>query len=316
MLARNVVLRTLGTGAAVALLVGGAWADGDRTWTGWLGVSIAEETEYHEGGARITRVIEGSPAEEAGLRAGDIIVDFDGRTIRGPMALTQQVRGKEPGETVSISVVRDDREQSFDVELGDRGSFEFDRHFFDGESFEVFGERMGEFGERMGELGERLGEMFDCDDGDCDFGFSHSFDCDEGDCRFDLGGLFDCDDGDCVEFHFDWSDRPMLGVLIATSTSELLEHLGSPDGSGVLVSKVISGSPADEAGLQVGDVIVSVDGQEIDGAGDIGRALRDKAGQSVDVEVIRDGNSRSLQVNIPGEEKENRPAKFQGGSRT
>ncbi len=108
----------------------------------------------------------------------------------------------------------------------------------------------------------------------------------------------------------------MLGVQIATSTSELLEHLGSPDGNGVLVSKVISGSPADEAGLQVGDVIVSVDGREIDGAGDVGRALRAQAGQSVDVEVIRDGNSLSLQVNIPGEEKDNRPAKFRGGSRT
>ena len=44
----------------------------------FLGVQIEEETEYEEGGARVTSVVKGSPAEEAGLEDEDIIVGFDG----------------------------------------------------------------------------------------------------------------------------------------------------------------------------------------------------------------------------------------------
>ena len=54
----------------------------------FLGVSLEEETELDSGGARVTHVVDDSPAEKAGIEEGDVIVSFDGETIRGPVALT------------------------------------------------------------------------------------------------------------------------------------------------------------------------------------------------------------------------------------
>ena len=278
---------------------------------GWLGVAITEEVEYDEGGARITHVIDGSPAEAAGVQDGDIIVGVDGRTVRGPMSLTKQIRDKQPGDSVSLTIVRDGREQTIDVEIGERRqgshgrSFSFD-HRFDFEGLEGLGERMGD-------LGERLGEMFDCDDGDCvlncDDGDCSLFNCDD-DCNFSFQGWTgSCDGDDCSDFQFNWSGRrPLLGVQLSESTKELLEHLGSPDGIGVLVSKVIAGSPAEAAGVEVGDVIISIAGREVESVHDIRRGLAENQGRNFDLEVIRDRATRRLEVTLPETEDFNRPA--------
>ncbi|NIS30982.1 MAG: PDZ domain-containing protein, partial [Actinobacteria bacterium] len=50
-----------------------------------------EETDLDEGGARVTHVMDDSPADRAGLRRGDVIIGFNGKTIRGPAGLTKQI---------------------------------------------------------------------------------------------------------------------------------------------------------------------------------------------------------------------------------
>jgi len=89
----------------------------------FLGVTMEEETDHEEGGARITSVVEGSPAEEAGLQEGDIIVGFGKDTIRGPVGLTKKIRDLEAGDEIEITVLRDGRKRSFDVELGKRSAY-------------------------------------------------------------------------------------------------------------------------------------------------------------------------------------------------
>ncbi len=58
-------------------------------------------------GLRITGVREGSPAEKAGLRAGDVIVEFDGREVSDIYAYTYALRDKKPGDEVRVVVERD-----------------------------------------------------------------------------------------------------------------------------------------------------------------------------------------------------------------
>ena len=72
----------------------------------FLGVTMEEEVDHEEGGARITSVVDGSPAAEAGLEEGDIVVRFDKDTIRGPVSLTKKIRGREAGDTVEITFGR------------------------------------------------------------------------------------------------------------------------------------------------------------------------------------------------------------------
>jgi hypothetical protein len=73
-----------------------------------------------ERGVRITGVRAGSPAEQAGLTGGDIIVRFDDEEIPDIYAFTAALRSRKPGDAVTVTVVRGDREIPIRVVLGSR----------------------------------------------------------------------------------------------------------------------------------------------------------------------------------------------------
>jgi putative serine protease PepD len=73
----------------------------------------------------------------------------------------------------------------------------------------------------------------------------------------------------------------------------------SPNGDGAQVSTVVSGSPADKAGLQAGDVITAIDGNAISGADDLTATTgRHKPGDKVTLTVTRDGKTVKLTVTL------------------
>lgn len=74
-----------------------------------------------ERGVRITGVRAGSPAEEAGLTGGDIIIRFDDGDIADIYEFTAALRSRKPGDAVVVTVVRDGREVPLRVVLGRRG---------------------------------------------------------------------------------------------------------------------------------------------------------------------------------------------------
>ena len=92
---------------------------------GWLGVSLIDidrETMQIMGlegrrGAFASMVFLGSPAEKAGIRAGDYITAVDGREMRNSNFLTQTVGGIRPGERAVFTVVRDGVERNFTVTI-------------------------------------------------------------------------------------------------------------------------------------------------------------------------------------------------------
>jgi predicted metalloprotease with PDZ domain len=90
--------------------------------------------------------------------------------------------------------------------------------------------------------------------------------------------------------------RAYLGVSLLDLTDELREHFGAPKDSGLLVSSVADDSPANKAGIRTGDIIVSVDGKDIDSSSDLRRELREKKdGDTVRLEVLR-GRSRQTVI--------------------
>jgi hypothetical protein len=70
-------------------------------------------------GILVNRVLKGSPADHAGLRAGDLIVALEGEAVAGSSDLIRALRAHEPGETVDLSVLRDRSRQELRVELGE-----------------------------------------------------------------------------------------------------------------------------------------------------------------------------------------------------
>jgi Do/DeqQ family serine protease len=86
--------------------------------------------------------------------------------------------------------------------------------------------------------------------------------------------------------------RPWLGVSILDVTADLQQYFKLPDRKGAIIGEVVSGSPADKAGLQVGDVIRKVDNQPIENAQALVDVIAKKqVGQTVGLEIYRNGQT-------------------------
>ena len=93
--------------------------------------------------------------------------------------------------------------------------------------------------------------------------------------------------------------RGYLGVGLTELTPELRTHFGAPEDAGVMVSSVEEGSPADKAGLQVGDILARVDGKDVQSSWDVRSEVRTfEEGQQVPLEVWRDRKVQTLNATI------------------
>ena len=70
-------------------------------------------------GALVNSVISGGPAERAGVRAGDVIIAFNGNPVDDPNGLRNAVARTAPGSDVALTVWRDRRQQELRVTLGE-----------------------------------------------------------------------------------------------------------------------------------------------------------------------------------------------------
>jgi membrane-associated protease RseP (regulator of RpoE activity) len=96
---------------------GGSNGNGGTTQSGgFLGVAIQDPDDGS--GAEITDVQSGSPADDAGLRAGDVITEVDGDQIADAAALPPAIRAHASGDTVTITYTRDGTTSTVDVTLG------------------------------------------------------------------------------------------------------------------------------------------------------------------------------------------------------
>jgi putative serine protease PepD len=90
----------------------------------FLGVTLADATATADGvtrrGAEVQEVTEGSPAAEAGIRSGDVIVEIDGHAVGGAESLTAFVRERAAGAESTLTVVRDGKTTELDVTLATR----------------------------------------------------------------------------------------------------------------------------------------------------------------------------------------------------
>nr|MBX2854429.1 Do family serine endopeptidase [Paracoccaceae bacterium] len=93
--------------------------------------------------------------------------------------------------------------------------------------------------------------------------------------------------------------RGWLGVRIQSVDETIAESLGLDDAMGALVSEVTEDGPAEEAGLESGDVILTFDGQNIESMRDLPRIVAEtEVGKTVDVEILRRGSRDTVQVAI------------------
>jgi serine protease Do len=80
--------------------------------SGWIGASIADQTDR---GVLVRSVEANSPAEKAGLRSNDVILQYNKQDVVGVLQLTRLVSETPVGRTVDVTVRRDNREQTLKV---------------------------------------------------------------------------------------------------------------------------------------------------------------------------------------------------------
>ncbi len=93
--------------------------------------------------------------------------------------------------------------------------------------------------------------------------------------------------------------RSYLGVKARALTPDIAEQFGGQVGQGVLVQEVMPGSPADDAGLQFGDIITMLQQVPIRGPGDLQQTVEKIAvGTAVTVTILRDGQPQEVTITL------------------
>ncbi|HEX2711352.1 MAG TPA: PDZ domain-containing protein [Candidatus Acidoferrales bacterium] len=108
------------------------------------------------------------------------------------------------------------------------------------------------------------------------------------------------------DFHFEMPEihgfagrPPILGIDAEDLRGQLGSYFGAPDGEGVLVREVKSGTPAEKAGLKAGDVVTKVDGERVRTVSELRQKMREKREKkTVSLSVIRKGAEMSLNVEV------------------
>ncbi len=90
-----------------------------------------------------------------------------------------------------------------------------------------------------------------------------------------------------------------LGVMLQSLDSSLAQAMDLEDSDGVLVSEVVSGGPADEAGLEDGDVIIEFNGRAINSTRALTKVVgATTPGESIAVVILREGKKKTIDVEI------------------
>ncbi|MBU0919344.1 Do family serine endopeptidase AlgW [Stutzerimonas kunmingensis] len=93
--------------------------------------------------------------------------------------------------------------------------------------------------------------------------------------------------------------RGWLGVEVQSLTQELAESFGQEGRPGIVVAGVYRDGPAARAGLQPGDLILSIDGvQSADGRSSMNQVARARPGENIDIDILRNGKPLTLTAEV------------------
>ncbi len=229
------------------------------------GLQVDTSQELGERGVVILRVEAGSPAEEAGLTRGAVILSVNGRAVDSPEELKEAIGQYEAGDTVTLTVKDGEEQLDVAVTLEDAGPYLGVNvspgggvYRFHAEGFEDFPHGFA-IPRMPGQPGGPRSPH-----GPDDMPFEFPF------------GEFNFDE-------FDFEHAPFLENM-ATSA---------------VVMSVMESSPAAEAGLQAGDAIVEMDGQVIESSQDLIDAVSELSpGDKISLQVIRGHANLSVEATL------------------
>lgn len=237
--------------------------EGDNAWSAItpnpavLGV-ITEKKEA--AGATIAEVAEGSAAEKAGLKAGDLITRVNDKAIKEPQELYDAIGELKPGDKVTVTYTRSGKENKATATLGKRKDT---RAMPGGQGNNFFRFRAPEGRDNNFFRGPegRDNNFFRGPEGGSPFG------------RF-----------------FRENNETRLGLSVQDTE----------DNSGAKVLDVTAGSAAAKAGFKEDDLITEIGGETVKNAKDVVAIYRDnKEKGSIEAKVKRNGKAQTLKITVP-----------------
>jgi serine protease Do len=228
-----------------------------------LGVTIRDvDSEDAKGktqpsGVVIESVDEDSPAAKAGLKQNDVVVEFDGERVRSVRQFTRLVSETPSGRSVTANVMRDGSRVSITVTPRDGSNF----RFLEGEAFEA----LRPFATRPPAVVSRPARPLTMT-------------------PTPLPPAFES---------FVWRSSNRLGITTGDLSPQLRDYFGAKEG--VLVTSVEDNSAASKAGVKAGDVVTSINGQNVETPADVRRELgRIDPGEEFSIGVVRDKKATTL----------------------
>lgn len=204
-------------------------------------------TDGNEKGASIQSVTKESAAEKAGLKKGDILTKIDNKKIESTDDVSEIVRAHKPGDKISITYLRDNKEQKTTAELGRWKGVNL-----------------------MTMAAPRV-----------------------------LSGQAWRDDGNTRTFERMLPGVPAQAFAPGRGAKLGLSVQDTDEGKGVKVIDVEEEGAAGKAGLKEGDIILQVDGQDVNGAEEIARLMREKRDQTfVKMQINRGGKLQTVEVRV------------------
>jgi len=238
----------------------------DRSYLGVQTVEISKENYAKFGlaqtrGVGIEKVIENSPAAQAGLQTGDVIIRFEGEEIKSVSKLTRLIAEVAPDQTAKMTVLRGGSEREFNVTLGKR---------------ELPPMSLGNFSFENPPLLPALPQTPP----------AQTFPFPPRPPR----------EGDNDAFIWHGAANRQIGVSVVALTKQLSDYFGVSEGRGLLINSVRENSPAANAGLKAGDIIIEVEGKQIKGQMDLTRAVNEKKEGDISLTIVRDRNRQTVRV--------------------
>jgi len=253
-----------------------------------------------QNGVAVEEVMKDSAAEKAGVKAGDVVVQFDGENVRSAAQLTRLVRETVGGRTVKMAVIRDGKRMDIDVTPTEEDSVF---------NLAVAGEKLPELEKRLEVLPER-GRVYRFDGRTLPTPSLPP----GGEWRWEQRTPVPLPEGDVLQwfgegggpgnFSF-YLGRGRLGVNVQELTPDLAAYFGVKDG--LLVNSVQADTPAAKAGIKAGDVIGSVNGKTVTTPSELVKELADKDGE-VTIGITRDKKALSLKATLESRKAPSRRA--------
>jgi len=243
---------------------------------GYLGIDVKDVSDDEISalklkdahGAEIIRVDHDGPAGKMGLREHDVVVQMNGAAIVGEEQIRRLLRDIAPGRTVALVISRDGQQMTLIAQMADHGDVvrqAWEQHLAipPAPAAQSSGTGLPEDGDQASGTEASAGAAPASK-------YSKSL----------LDTLL--------------MTPAYTGVLLERMGPQLGEFFGVPKGTGLLVKSVANNSPAMQAGIHAGDVVLRANAKPVGTMTDWSKAVRDAKGKPITVVVLRDRKEQTV----------------------